>query len=596
MLKRKQIIGLAAAAVSACALIAAQATAAFAEEEPDYDAMLRQKLEERAKYLEEFGDEDPEPEEIDYTDLDPEYAKIVTLFGDVNFDKLLGVSDVVQLQRYLLGEADALGNWFNADLNQDGVINVLDFTLLKQQICGNAPQKGGSLAVNLVNVMTGEPIDGGYMHMFCVYDNTWSYDVRTWKNTAENVAYFSGLPNDPKYVYYIDVTDLPNGYGNILGNCGQQYNFFFAEGETSKVLNVRLASNEDEQNPNVVISQMDWAMDMNILEYSYNYGWVSIEDMEGNTYYQRVDGKGCRLPDGEYVAKIHPYADIWDDYPTCPVDPDSDFAEYIRTIHPDVVFTDKSEGIPFTVTDGVADKEITFDFGPKPGVSNSITVSCIDNATGEPLEGVEISLIEAPDTYAKKIATWISDETGTHTVGNLFHTGYGFDNRAYKICVESLPAGYEGGFEEYCCFGYVYDYSQEFTYYFSEADAPKRISADAVRYEDGTVLDGAATFEVYRINAGDITNLEKIYNGVQTGEKFALLDGEYCACLDVRTLAQEGYSGIDLLGTENADIAAQFNQNEFIGNTVFIRFTVQDGLPDRELKFYLRTAVPSENE
>lgn len=596
MLTRKHLISLAAAVVSAGVLIAAQTASVFAEEEPDYEAMNQEKLAKQAEYMEWLENEDPEPAAIDYTDLDPEYARIVTMFGDVNFDKLIGVSDAVQLQRYLLGEADELGNWFNADLNQDGVINVLDFTILKQQICGNALQSGGSAAINLINVMTGEPIEGGYMHLFCVYDDTWSYDVRTWKNKAESVAFFSGLPNDPKYVYYVEVNNLPSGYGNVYGNCAQQFTFSFLEGETSKAIDVRLASNEDEQNPNVVITQKDWAMDTNILDFSYNYGWVSIEDSEGSVYYQRLDGKGCRLPDGEYRAVLHPYSDIWSDYPMRPIDPDSAFADHIREIYPDVVFTDKSEGIPFTVTDGAADREIIFDFGPQPGASNSITVNCVDYLTGEPIQGVEVSLIEAPDTYAKKIATWISDETGTHTFGNLFHTGYAPANRAYKICIESLPAGYEGGFDEYCFSGYVNGYEQEYTYYFNEIDIPKQISVNAVSFEDGSVLDAVIPFEVYRIHDMDLRDTEKVYSSVKTGEQFALRDGEYLALVERSALAGTNYSGIDLLSMDSGEYEAHILQDVFLGNTTVIRFTVQDGLPDRELKFYLRTVDPADNE
>ena len=590
MFNLKRILALAAVAAAAGTLIAAQAPAAFAEEELSIEEMIRQKREEEAAYLAEHGDEFEELPQYDYAELDPEFAKIVTLFGDVNFDKLVGIADAVQLQRYLLGQIDNLGNWFNADLNQDGVVNAGDFTLLKQQICGAAQQKGGSAVINLIDVMTGESIDGGYMRLYCIYDNSWAYDVARWKNKAGEAVYFSGLPDDPKYVYHIEITNLPIGseYGNLIGNCSQRFYFSFDEGETSKAVSVRLATREAEANPNVALTQMDWSMDQNIMDYGYNYGWITILDKEDNMYYQRLDGKGCALPDGEYRAVMHPYSEIWSDYYMTMVDPDSEFAAYVRELHPDAVFTDKSAGIEFTVKDGKADKEIVFDFGPRPGVSDSLKINCINGRTGEPVEGVVFSLIEAPDTYAKKIGTWVSDATGTHTFSNLFRSGCRPDNRAYKICVESVPAGFEGGIDRYCYSEYVTGDTKEDNFEFYEIDGPKLISADIVKYGDGTVLNDIADFEIYRFNSDSLSDLTKVHIGLKAGEAFALRDGKYAASLDYAALLEHGYEGIDQFSEANANVFAELDENEFYGNTAFIQFTVTDGVPDRDLKFYVR--------
>ena len=65
-----------------------------------------------------------------------------------------------------------------------------------------------------------------------------------------------------------------------------------------------------------------------------------------------------------------------------------------------------------------------------------------------------ISLIEAPDTYARKVAEWTSDATGTHTFEKLMHTGYQ-DNSAYLVRVESVPEGYSGDYEERFDFAYI---------------------------------------------------------------------------------------------------------------------------------------------
>ncbi len=601
MMNLKRIMAFAAAVVSAGTLIAAQTTAAFAADEPaeltkeEIQRQIEEKRAEREAYFEEYGDTYEEPE-FNLEELDPEFAKIVTLFGDVNYDKVLGVSDAVQLQRYLLGQTEELGNWFNADLNQDGIINAQDFTLLKQQICGVAQKKGGSAAINLVDMMTGEPIDGGYVSMFCVYDDTWAYDVRRWKNTADSVAYFSGLPTDPKYVYYLDIDMLPNGYGNEFGNPGQQFTFAYAEGETDKAVNLRIASNEAEKNANVAICQMDWAMETNILDYGYDYGWVSIEGRDGSPYYARLDSKECALPDGEYHATLHPYSAIWDNYPMVPLDPASDFAKHVRELHPDVTFTDKSGGIDFTVKDGKADQEIVFDFAPQPGQSNSITVHCVDGMSGEPIEGVQIKLTEAPDTYAKVIAEWTSDKTGTHTFDGLLHTGFDIINRAYKVSLGTVPTGYErsGDADTYVCAGYVNGYEQELTFYFFELDAPKTVSVDVVKYEDGSVINDAATFDVYRLLEDDFRYTEEIHRGVKAGEKFALLDGKYAAYLNGRELKEKGYTGIDLF--DQTDVTAQFDETQFYGNTTYIAFTVKNGKPDRDLKFFVTDYEPEKKD
>ena len=593
MFNTKRILALAAAAASAGLLIITPATAAFAaeeEEELSIEELIRQKREEQEAALAELGDDYVELSSYDYTELDPEFARIATIFGDVNYDHLIGIADAVQLQRYLLGQIDDLGNWFNADLNHDGVVNAGDFTLLKQQIAGATNPIGGSAVINLIDVMTSEPIEGGFMRLFCVYDNTWAYDIGQWKNKAGNSIYFSGLPNDPKYVYYIEVNNLPIGsnYGNLIGNCSQQFNFSFGEGETSKAISVRLASHEAESNPNVALSQIDWSMEKNILDKGYNYGWITILDMEGNMYYQRVDGKGCALPDGEYRAVLHPYSDIWSDYDMVPVDPDSDFANHIRELHPDVVFADKSAGIEFTVQNGQADKEISFDFGPKPGLSDSLRINCIDGRTGEPLEGVEITLIEAPDTYAKTVGTWTSDATGTHTFTDLFHTGYDPDNRAYRVCVGSMPAGYETGSDsdQYLFSSRVSGDTREYTFDFYEIDTPKGVSADIVKYGDGTVLNSLSAYDVYRFDPDDPRNLTKVYSNVQAGEAFALRDGQYIAWLNSAALPSLGYDGINLFDAP-ADILEAFDANEFYGSSIAIRFTVTDGTPDRALKFYV---------
>ncbi|MBQ8928720.1 MAG: leucine-rich repeat protein [Oscillospiraceae bacterium] len=52
--------------------------------------------------------------------------------GDVNADGVLNVTDVVALQKRLLGKAASVRSWRNGDMDEDKALNVTDLTLLKQ--------------------------------------------------------------------------------------------------------------------------------------------------------------------------------------------------------------------------------------------------------------------------------------------------------------------------------------------------------------------------------------------------------------------------------------------------------------------------------
>lgn len=51
--------------------------------------------------------------------------------GDVNGDCNVGAADLVTLRNWLLGNSDTLEKWENADLCEDGVINVYDMVILR---------------------------------------------------------------------------------------------------------------------------------------------------------------------------------------------------------------------------------------------------------------------------------------------------------------------------------------------------------------------------------------------------------------------------------------------------------------------------------
>lgn len=76
------------------------------------------------------------PAKISVTVLD----KIVE--GDVNADGKFDISDVVLLQKWLLGVSDVtLPNWKAGDLCEDGKLNVLDLCMMKRKLVENSYNK-----------------------------------------------------------------------------------------------------------------------------------------------------------------------------------------------------------------------------------------------------------------------------------------------------------------------------------------------------------------------------------------------------------------------------------------------------------------------
>ena len=58
-----------------------------------------------------------EPEEDDFE---------VELYGDVNFDGYLDITDIILVVGFILGEEPTEEQFLTADMNQDGTINILD--------------------------------------------------------------------------------------------------------------------------------------------------------------------------------------------------------------------------------------------------------------------------------------------------------------------------------------------------------------------------------------------------------------------------------------------------------------------------------------
>ena len=67
---------------------------------------------------------------------EPEDDFEVELYGDVNFDGSLDITDVILLVNFVLGTTPTEEQGLTADFNQDGIINILDVISLVGEILG----------------------------------------------------------------------------------------------------------------------------------------------------------------------------------------------------------------------------------------------------------------------------------------------------------------------------------------------------------------------------------------------------------------------------------------------------------------------------
>ena len=67
---------------------------------------------------------------------EPEEDFEVELYGDVNFDGQLNVTDVVLIINFILGDEPTEEELLTGDMNQDGILNILDAISLVSQILG----------------------------------------------------------------------------------------------------------------------------------------------------------------------------------------------------------------------------------------------------------------------------------------------------------------------------------------------------------------------------------------------------------------------------------------------------------------------------
>ena len=170
-----------------------------------------------------------------------ENGQVLTLFGDVNFDGDVGISDAVQLNRYLLGHIGELGNIKNADLLADGVIDVFDMVYLRKQLVGEQKPAGTKLSIKVVDMMTGEPLENASVEL-SELNNDYLYTIGGQVSTnGEDLNYY-GLPDDKDYQYFVHVTDLPEGYDEPYKNWDQVVEFDMPAGTAEKELVIRVAA------------------------------------------------------------------------------------------------------------------------------------------------------------------------------------------------------------------------------------------------------------------------------------------------------------------------------------------------------------------
>ena len=493
-----------------------------------------------------------------------ENAQVLTLFGDVNFDGDVGVSDAVQLNRYLLGHIGELGNIKNADLLADGVIDVFDMVYLRKQLVAENKPAGTKLSVKVVDMMTGEYLENADIRLAEMNGN-YLYDIGSLISTnGEDVNYY-GLPDDKDYKYFLTVEGLPKGYRNS-GTKWDQVVIFDIDAETAeKELVVRVTSDDTENN--VKFTHMDWCKGME----NVGYGNLTITDKEGNYYYQRQYTGEMALPDGDYHADFNFF-----DYPVTFVEPDSDFAKMVKENYPDAQFEDLSNGIDFSVVNGKPDRELMLNFGPEENSGNTINVNCYDSFTGKPVEGVELSFIEAPYSYAKK-TSWTSDGT-TKVFTDLYRTGLD----CYKIVVDKVPEGYvQSSRDREVGFGYTHNYSTDFNLYFTPYDGEKNLSFEVLTWPDKQPYTGDCTFCV-------LQNDSMILSGLKPGEKFGLQDGEYMLYAD-KYGENEPYRGAWIwseLGQELAEETDVFADGAAFKSDM-AKFTVKDGKLDKVITLYV---------
>ncbi len=56
--------------------------------------------------------------------------------GDVNFDGIVSLADVLMLQKALLNSGN-IKSWIAGDIDENNIVNVFDLILIKRMVIGN---------------------------------------------------------------------------------------------------------------------------------------------------------------------------------------------------------------------------------------------------------------------------------------------------------------------------------------------------------------------------------------------------------------------------------------------------------------------------
>lgn len=143
------------------------------------------------------------------------------LLGDVNLDGEIGVSDVVMLQKWLVCSGE-LTCWQNADLCDDGVINVFDLCVLKKRMLGqNLKMTEGnknmndSISITSINSISNDfksKLSEAIINTNPNFDfSDFTFESRVWSNITDENHKFIG-ERHVLWVYYKNILLNPDKY------------------------------------------------------------------------------------------------------------------------------------------------------------------------------------------------------------------------------------------------------------------------------------------------------------------------------------------------------------------------------------------------
>ena len=87
---------------------------------------------------------------------EPEEDFVVDLYGDVNFDNSLDITDVITMVNFVLGQPRTEEEELTADMNQDGILNILDVIQLSAEALSEIRGRPPKVVVCGLNPHAGE--------------------------------------------------------------------------------------------------------------------------------------------------------------------------------------------------------------------------------------------------------------------------------------------------------------------------------------------------------------------------------------------------------------------------------------------------------